>query len=44
MKAERTKEFRMRLESLLDDYSGVVYKELAGIIRGVSELVERLNQ
>lgn len=44
MKAERTKEFRMRLESLLDDYSDVVYKELADIIRGVSELVERLNQ
>ena len=44
MRAERTKEFRMRVENLLDDYSDVIYKELADIIIDVIELAEKLNR
>ena len=44
MKIERVKEFKTKLEDLLDDYSDVVYKELADIIRDVAELVKRLNE
>lgn len=41
MKIERIKEFQLKMEGLLDDYSDVVFKEFAKLLKeNVSLLVE----
>lgn len=38
MKSERVKDLQVKMDALLEDYSDVVYKEIAIIIRDLSEI------